>query len=166
MATITLEGNAINTNGDLPSVGSTAPEFSLTKNDLSDVGLADFTGKRKIINIVPSLDTGICATSTEKFNQAVNDLDNVVVLVVSADLPFASARFCEAQHIDKAVTLSMIRGKKFAKDYGQLIVDGPLAGLSARAVLVLDADNTVLHAEQVPEIVQEPDYDAALAVLK
>ena len=166
MATITLEGNAINTNGELPAVGSTAPDFQLTKTDLSDVRLADFGTQRKIINIVPSLDTGVCATSTEKFNQAVNELDNTVVLVVSADLPFAAGRFCEAQKIDKAVTLSMLRGKNFAKDYGQFIVDGVLAGLSARAVVVLDENNTVLHTEQVPEITQEPNYDAALAVLK
>jgi thiol peroxidase len=166
MAKITLHGNDINTNADLPDIGKIAPNFRLTKTDLSDVSLADFGTQRKIISIVPSLDTGVCATSTEKFNQALADLDNTVVLVVSADLPFAAGRFCTAQNVDKVTTLSMMRSKNFAKDYGQLIIDGPLAGLCARAVVVLDAENVVLHTEQVPEIGQEPNYDAALAVLK
>lgn len=165
MAEITLKGNPIHTNGDLPAVGSIAPDFRLTTNELKDVGLEDFAGKRKIISIVPSLDTGVCAESTRKFNQLVASRDDVVVLVVSADLPFAQARFCGAEGIDRVHTLSMMRAKNFAKDYGVLVQDGPLAGVTARAIVVLDAGNKVLHTELVPEIGQEPDYDAAFAAL-
>jgi len=164
MASITLEGNEIHTNGDLPAVGSQAPDFSLTNGDLADVSLADFAGKRKIFNIVPSLDTGICAASAVRFNQALADMDNTVVLVVSADLPFAAGRVCSAEGADKVTTLSMMRSKQFAEDYGVLITDGPLAGLCARAVVITDADNKIIYTELVPEIVQAPDYDAALAV--
>ena len=165
MAEVTLKGSPIHTNGDLPAVGSTAPDFRLTNKDLADVGLDDFAGKRKILSIVPSLDTGVCAESTRKFNQLVAERDDVVVLVIAADLPFAMTRFCGAEGIDRVHTLSIMRSKNFAKDYGVLIQDGPLAGITARAVVVMDADNRVLHTELVPEIGQEPDYDAAFAAL-
>ncbi len=165
MATITLQGNTIHTSGELPAVGSQAPDFHLVTTDLEDVHLKDFAGKKKLISIVPSLDTPVCATSTDKFNQAVAGRDDVVVLVVSADLPFAMKRVCEAQGSDKVVPLSMMRSRNFAKDYGVLITDGPLAGITARAVLVLDENDKVVYAELVPEIAQEPDYDAALAAL-
>ncbi|MDH5181748.1 MAG: thiol peroxidase [Gammaproteobacteria bacterium] len=163
MAKITLQGNAINTNGELPAVGSQAPDFKLTDGQLADKSLADFKGKKKLLNIVPSLDTPVCATSTKKFNDAARD--DTVMLIISADLPFAMGRFCTAENTDKVVSLSMMRSKNFAKDYGVLIQDGPLAGITARAVVVLDENNKVLHAELVPEIAQEPNYDAALAAL-
>ena len=165
MATVTLSGNPINTNGDLPAVGSTAPEFSLVDKDLNNRGLGDYAGKKKILSIVPSLDTGVCATSTKIFNERLGGRDDVVVLVASADLPFAQARWCGAEGVANVVTLSMMRSRNFAKDYGMLIEDGPLAGITARAVLTLDADNKVLHTELVPEIAQEPDYDAAIKAL-
>ena len=165
MATITLQGNACNTNGDLPGVGSTAPDFTLVDAKLNDVHLADYAGKKKLLNIVPSLDTPTCATSTKKFNESAAEHDDAVVLVVSADLPFASGRFCGMEGLDNVVPLSLMRGKGFAKDYGVLITDGPLAGITARAVVVLDADNRVLYTQLVPEIADEPDYDAALAAL-
>jgi len=165
MAEITLKGNPIHTNGDLPAVGSVAPDFRLTTKDLNDVGLDDFAGKRKIVSIVPSLDTGVCAESTKRFNALVASHDDVAVLVVSADLPFAQARFCGAEGLDRVHTLSMMRSKNFGKDYGILVQDGPLAGITARAVVVLDAENRVLYTELVPEIGQEPDYDAAFAAL-
>lgn len=165
MAEITLKGNPIHTNGELPAVGSVAPDFRLTTKDLEDVGLDGFAGKRKIVSIVPSLDTGVCAESTKKFNGLVANRDDVVVLVVSADLPFAQTRFCGAEGLDRVHTLSMMRSKNFGKDYGVLVQDGPLAGITARAVVVLDADNRVLYTQLVPEIGQEPDYDAAFAAL-
>ena len=165
MATITLQGNACNTNGDLPGVGSTAPDFTLVDAKLNDVHLADYAGKKKLLNIVPSLDTPTCAISTKKFNESAADHKDSVVLVVSADLPFASGRFCGMEGLDNVVPLSLMRGKDFARDYGVLISDGPLAGITARAVVVLDADNRVLYTQLVPEIADEPDYDAALAAL-
>lgn len=165
MAQITLEGNAINTNGELPEVGSKAPDFSLTNGELANVGLADFGEKKKLLNIVPSLDTGVCAASTKKFNQAMSEKSNSVALVVSADLPFAQGRFCSAEGIENVVSLSMMHSRNFAKDYGVLITDGPLAGICARAVVVLDEQNKVVYTQLVPEIVQEPDYDSALAYL-
>jgi thiol peroxidase len=165
MAEITLQGNPIHTSGELPAVGSTAPDFSLTDAELNDVSLKDFAGKKKVLSIVPSLDTGVCATSTKVFNERLGGRDDVVVLVISSDLPFAQARFCSAEGTDRVKTLSMMRDKHFAKDYGVLINDGPLAGITARAVLVLDENDRVLHAELVPEIAQEPDYDAAIAAL-
>jgi thiol peroxidase len=165
MATITLQGNACNTNGELPGVGSTAPDFTLVDAKLNDVHLADYTGKKKLLNIVPSLDTPTCATSTRKFNERAADHKDTVVLIVSADLPFASGRFCGMEGLDNVVPLSLMRGKGFAKDYGVLITDGPLAGITARAVVVLDAGNRVLYTQLVPEIADEPDYDAALAAL-
>ena len=163
MAQITLQGNPINTNGDLPAVGSQAPAFKLTDGELNDKSLADYKGKKKLLNIVPSLDTPVCATSTKKFNDAARD--DSVMLIISADLPFAMGRFCTAENTDKVISLSMMRDKNFAKDYGVLIQDGPLAGITARAVVVLDENDKVVYTEMVPEIAQEPDYDAALAAL-
>jgi len=165
MATITLKGNEIHTNGDLPEVGQPAPGFKLVDKDLNDLTLADFAGKKCLLNIVPSLDTPVCATSTRKFNEFAQGRDDVVMLVISADLPFAQQRFCGAEEIDKVVALSMMRSKNFAKDYGVLIEDGPFAGLTARAVVVVDEDDRVVYRELVPEIAQEPDYDKALAAL-
>jgi len=162
---ITLKGNPINLDGSLPAVGSTAPDFELTSASLSDVGLSEYAGKKKVISILPSLDTPVCATSTQKFNAEVAGKEDVQLLVVSGDLPFAAKRFCEANSAGSTQTLSTMRNNSFASDYGVLMADGPLAGLTARAILVLDADNKVLHAELVPEIAQEPDYDAALAAL-
>ena len=162
MANITLKGNPIHTNGDLPAVGAKAPDFRLVAGDLADVSLGAYRGKRKILNIVPSLDTSVCATSTRKFNERAGALANTVVLVVSADLPFAQKRFCTTEGLQNVVPLSMMRSKSFALDYGVLIQDGPLAGLAARAVVVLDADDKIVYRQLVPEIGQEPDYDAAL----
>ena len=165
MATVTLEGNELHTNGELPAVGSAAPDFHLVDTELNDLGLKDFAGRKKLLNIVPSLDTGVCATSTRKFNQAAANHPDTVFLTISADLPFAADRFCQAEGIESVRTLSMMRSRAFAKDYGVLIEDGPLAGITARAVVVLDGDDRVLYTQLVPEITQEPDYDAALAVL-
>ena len=165
MATVTLQGEPIHTSGDLPAVGSQAPEFRLVTTDLKDVNLADYAGKMKILNIVPSLDTPVCAVSTKRFNEAAKDRADLVVLVISADLPFASDRFCSAEGIDNVVTLSMMRSRNFAKDYGVLIEDSALAGITARAVVVLDENDRVIYTELVPEIGQEPNYDAALAAL-
>ena len=166
MATVHLKGNPVHTNGDLPAVGAPAPGFTLVGGNLADVSLADFAGKRKILNIVPSLDTAVCATSTRRFNEAAGALANTVVLVISADLPFAQGRFCTTEGIANVVPLSMMRSRIFAKDYGVLLVDGPLAGICARAVVVLDEHDHVLHAQLVDEITTEPDYDAALAALR
>ena len=163
MAKITLQGNAINTNGDLPKVGGKAPAFKLTAGDLSDKTLADFKGKKKLLNIVPSLDTPVCATSTKKFNDEARA--DTVMLIISADLPFAMGRFCTAENTDKVISLSMMRDKNFAKDYGVLIQDGPLAGITARAVVVIDENDNVVYTEMVPEIAQEPNYTKALAAL-
>jgi thiol peroxidase len=166
MAQVTLKGNPIHTNGDLPVVGARAPEFKLTGGDLKDVTLGDFKGKRKILNIVPSLDTSVCATSTRKFNESAGQLPNTVVLVVSADLPFASKRFCTTEGLQNVVPLSLMRDKNFAKDYGVLIQDGPLAGICARAVVVVDESDKVVYRQLVPEIGQEPDYEKALAAAR
>lgn len=161
---VTLAGNPIDVSGTFPKVGDTAPDFKLVNKDLADVSLADFAGKKKILNIVPSLDTPVCATSTKKFNDAA--VGNTVVLIIAADLPFAMSRFCGAEGTNNVVTLSTMRGgAEFMKNYGVAITSGPLAGITARAVVVLDEHNTVLHAELVPEIKQEPNYDAALAAL-
>lgn len=165
MATITLKGNPVQTNGELPAIGSSAPDFVLVNKELSNVSLADYAGKKKLLNIVPSLDTGVCATSTIKFNQAMAGKGDAVALVISADLPFAMSRFCGAEGIENVISLSMMRSKNFAKDFGVLITDGPLEGICARAVVVLDEDNKVIYTQLVPEIGEEPDYDAALAVL-
>ncbi len=166
MAQITLKGNPIHTNGELPAVGSEAPDFRLVNGSMKTVGLADFRGKKKILNIVPSLDTPVCATSARAFNEKIAGHDDAVVLVVSADLPFAQGRFCESAGLSNVVPLSMMRSRNFAKAYGMLIVDGPLEGISGRAVVVLDADDKVVHAQLVGEIAEEPDYDAALAAIR
>jgi len=166
MAKLTLKGSPINTNGELPKTGGTAPDFKLTAGDLSDVSLAAYAGKRKVLNISPSLDTSVCATAARKFNEAAGKLADTVVLLVTADLPFAGKRFCAAEGLQNVIPLSLMRDKQFALDYGVLLVDGPMAGLCARAVVVLDAANKVIHTELVPEVVQEPNYDAALAALK
>jgi len=165
MATITLQGNACNTNGDLPAVGSAAPDFHLVDGKLGDVHLADYSGKKKILNIVPSLDTPTCATSTKTFNERVAGRDDVVVLIVSSDLPFAQGRFCGAEGLENVVPLSLMRTRGFAKDYGVLITDGPLAGITARAVVVIDENGQVVYTQLVGEIADEPDYDAAMAAL-
>lgn len=165
MATVTLQGNQLHTNGDLPAIGSAAPDFILVDGKLNNVSLDDYAGKKKLLNIVPSLDTPTCATSTKKFNDHAKAHGDVVMLVVSADLPFAQGRFCGAEGIDNVVPLSMMRSRHFAKDYGVLITDGPLAGITARAVVVLDEENRVLYNQLVPEIADEPDYEAALAAL-
>ncbi len=164
MAKITLKGE-INSDsiGELPAVGSTAKDFTLVAGDLSEKSLADFDGKKKLLNIVPSLDTAVCATSTRKFNESAAS-DDVAVLVISADLPFAQGRFCEAEGIKNVTSLSTFRSS-FAKDYNLEIANGPLAGLASRAIVVLDESNKVIYTEQVPEITQEPNYDAALESL-
>jgi len=166
MARVTLKGNPVETYGELPKVGQQAPAFRLVDGDLNDVTLETYKGKRKVLSIVPSLDTPTCAVSTRKFNEKAAAKADTVVLVISADLPFAQKRFCGTEGIDNVIPLSMMRSKNFAKDYGTLITDGPLAGVSTRAVLTLDADDKVLHAELVGEIADEPDYDAALAALE
>jgi len=165
MATVTLHGDTINTSGELPAVGSDAPDFHLVDGKLNDVHLADYSGKQVILNIVPSLDTPTCAISTKKFNEKAAGRDDFVVLVVSADLPFAQGRFCSAEGIENVATLSMMRTRAFAKDYGVLITDGPLAGITVRAIVVIGADGKVLYTQLVPEIGDEPDYDAALAAI-
>ncbi len=166
MASVTFKGNPIEVGGSFPRLGQTAEDFTLVGKDLNEVSLRDYAGRRKVLNIVPSLDTSVCATSTRKFNQKAGDLANTVVLVISADLPFASSRFCAAEGLDNVVTLSTFRGGPFKRAYGVEITSGPLAGLCARGVVVLDQNNKVLHSELVPEIAQEPNYDAALRVLK
>ena len=164
MATITFQGAPINTCGDLPIVGQQAPDFKLVSGKLQDVSLANYSGKRKILNIVPSLDTPTCAISTRKFNQKAGSLENTVVLVISADLPFAQGRFCESEGIKDVIPLSCFRST-FAEDYGVKLLDSILAGLTARAIVVLDENNLVIHAQLVAEIADEPDYDAVIATL-
>ena len=165
MATITLEGNDIHTVGELPAVGSDAPAFSLTNAELGSASLADYSGKKVVLNIFPSIDTGVCAESTRRFNAAASSLDNTVVLCISADLPFALSRFCGAENLNNVVTLSTFRNPEFGEAYGVRISDGALAGLMSRAVVIVDESGKVVYTEQVPEIVQEPDYDAALTRL-
>jgi thiol peroxidase len=166
MASITLQGNAINTISNLPKIGEKAPNFKLTANDLSSKSISDFSGNKLILNIFPSIDTGTCAASVRNFNKEVASLKNTKVLCISRDLPFAQARFCGAEGIENALTLSDFATGSFGKDYGLEIVDGPLAHLHSRAIIVLDKDGTVLYTEQVPEIVDEPNYTAALNSLK
>jgi len=163
---VTLGGAPITLFGEFPKAGQTAPAFTLVDKDLKDVALKDFTGKRKVLNIVPSLDTGVCAASTRKFNEVAGSLENTVVLVISADLPFAMARFCAAEGLENVTTLSLMRGRDFMRNYGVKIADSALSGVTARAVIVLDENDRVLHAELVDDITHEPNYDAALAVLK
>ena len=166
MAKITLKGNSIQTAGNLPAIGSQAPDFKLTKTDLSDASLKDFAGKKVILNIFPSLDTSVCAASVRKFNSEAEKLPNTVVLCVSRDLPFAHSRFCTTEGLKNVISLSELRDDSFSKAYGVKIVDGPLAGVLSRAVVVLDTTGKVVYAEQVPEITQEPDYAAALKAVK
>ncbi len=162
MAQVTLKGNPMNLSGDLPAVGSAAPDFRLVDGDLKDRRLSDFKGKRKIINIVPSLQTPVCAAQARTFNEKAAALKNTAVLVVSSDLPFAQKEFCSTNGIDKVVALSLMRSRAFGKDYGVLIEDGPLEGITARAVVAVDENDKVVYTQLVPEIGQEPDYEAAL----
>jgi len=166
MATITLKGKEIHTSGALPARGSKAPAFRLVAGDLGEKSLEDFRGKKKVINIVPSLDTPVCAASARRFNEEATALKDTVVLNVSADLPFAAVRFCESQGIENVVTLSTFRSPEFAERYGVRIEDGPLAGLTARAVVVLDAADRVVYTQLVPEIAEEPNYGAALDAVR
>jgi len=165
MATVTLAGNPIEVAGKFPQRGETAPAFTLVGKDLRDVSLKEFAGRRKVLNIVPSLDTAVCATSTRKFNERAGAMKNAVVLVISADLPFAMGRFCTTEGLENVVPLSVMRGREFLRNYGVDITSGPLAGGAARAVVVLDESDRVLHAERVSEIKNEPDYDAAIRAL-
>ena len=165
MASITLKGNTIHTNGNLANNGDEAPDFKLTANDLSIKTLADFSGKKIILNIFPSIDTGTCAASVRNFNKEAANLHNTIVLCISRDLPFAQARFCGAEGIDNAITLSDFATGSFGKDYGLEIIDGPLAHLHSRAIIVLDENGTVVYSEQVPEIVDEPNYENALKAI-
>jgi thioredoxin-dependent peroxiredoxin len=166
MTTVTLKGNPVGLAGAFPKSGDAAPDFNLTGKDLAEVSLKDYAGKRKVLSIVPSLDTPTCAKSTRVFNEKASAMANTVVLVVSADLPFAMSRFCTTEGLANVVSLSTFRNKDFHGKYGVDIVDGPLKGLTARAVVVVDENNKVKHAELVSEIAQEPNYDAALAALK
>jgi len=165
-AAVTLGGEPVTLFGSFPAVGQLAPDFSLVDRDLKDVSLKDYSGKRKVLNIVPSLDTAVCATSTRKFNEAAGKLNNTVVLVISADLPFTMSRFCATEGLKNVVTLSLMRGRDFMRNYGVKIADTALAGVTARAVLVLDDKDKIIHAELVDDITHEPNYDAALAVLR
>jgi thiol peroxidase len=163
--TVTLRGNPIKVEGDLPKSGQSAPSLKLTNGDLAEVNLASYGGKRKVLNIFPSIDTPTCATSTRKFNEQASKLDNTVVLCVSADLPFAAKRFCATEGLNNVAHLSTFRHPEFLRTWGVEIVEGPLANLTARAVVVLDENDKVLHSEMVPEIAQEPDYEAAIKAL-
>ncbi|MGW2013974.1 thiol peroxidase [Streptomyces sp. NPDC001927] len=166
MAQIAFKGNPVQVNGVLPAPGSVAPAFSLVAKELTDSTLEQYAGQRKVLNIFPSVDTGVCAASVRAFNEKAADLDNTVVLCISADLPFAQSRFCGAEGLENVKTLSTLRDRDFHTNYGVDIADGPLAGLTARAVVVLDENNEVLHSELVGEIATEPDYEAAIAALK
>jgi len=166
MASITLKGNAINSLGELPAVGTKAPDFSLIKTDLSTANLSDYKGTKVVLNIFPSIDTGTCAASVRQFNKEAAELTNTKVLCISRDLPFAQARFCGAEGIENVVNLSDFGTGAFGKDYGLEITNGPLANLHSRAIVVLDETGTVVYNEQVPEIVDEPNYKAALDALK
>ena len=165
MAIVTLKGTEFHTNGNLPAVGSQAPDFHLAGDDLSNKSLADFKGKKKLLNIVPSLDTDVCAISSQKFNEYAKDKKDAIMLVVSADMPFAQKRFCTDKSITNIKALSMMRSRNFAEDYGVLMQDGPLQGITARAVVVIDENDKVVYTQLVTEITSEPDYDAALKYL-
>ena len=165
MATVTLKGNKIQTIGALPAIGSVAPDFTLVKNDLSSASLADYKGQKVVLNIFPSIDTGTCAQSVRQFNQEAAELNNTKVLCISKDLPFAQARFCGAEGIDQVETLSDFRDGNFGKAYNVSFTNGPLEGLHSRAVVVVDENGMITYAEQVPEIVDEPNYKAALEAL-
>ena len=164
--TVHFQGNPVTVANSIPQAGSKAQTFTLVAKDLSDVALGQFAGKRKVLNIFPSIDTGVCAASVRKFNQLASELDNTVVLCISADLPFAQSRFCGAEGLNNVVTLSTLRAPQFLADYGVAIAAGPLAGLAARAVVVIDENDQVVYSQLVNEITEEPDYDAALASLK
>jgi thiol peroxidase len=166
MATITLKGSPVETSGELPKVGSKAKDFTLVKNDLSETNLASYAGRNVLLNIFPSIDTAICALSVRRFNTEAGNRDNTVVLCISADLPFAQKRFCGAEGLENVITLSTFRNQDFGNDYGVVMTNGPLKGLMSRAVVVIGSDGVVKYTEQVPEITQEPSYDAALAALK
>lgn len=166
MAQITLKGQAIHTVGSLPQPGAQAPDFILTKTDLSDVSLQDFAGKRIVFNIFPSIDTSVCATTVRRFNAEINKISNAVCLCASLDLPFAHARFCGTEGLDNVVSVSELRNRDFGNQYGVRIADGPLAGLLARAVVIIDQQGKVVYTELVPEIAQEPDYEAALRAVQ
>ncbi len=166
MAKITFKGNPVNTAGDLPRVGAEAPEFSLIKTDLSEVSLHDYKGKRVVLNIFPSVDTGVCAASVRRFNDEASKQANTAVLCVSRDLPFAHARFCGAEGLENVVSLSEYKDEVFSQNYGVKMVDGPLSGLLSRAVVVIDENGKVVHSEQVDDIVHEPNYEAAIKVLQ
>ncbi len=165
MSSVKFHGDAVNVSGELPAVGSQAPDFSLTNGDLADVSLKDFAGKRKVLNIFPSVDTPVCANSVRAFNKRAASLDNAVVLCISADLPFAQGRFCGAEGIDNVTTLGMLRNRDFLDAYGVKMTDGPLAGIAARAVVVLDENDKVVYTQLVDEVTDEPDYDAAINAL-
>jgi thioredoxin-dependent peroxiredoxin len=164
MAQVTFKGSAVTTSGNLPAVGSSAPDFRLVASDLSEKSLESFAGKKKILTINPSYDTGVCQKAARTFNQRMSERSDVVVLLVSADLPFAQSRFCEAEGLKNSVAVSSFRST-FGNDYGVNMITGPLAGLTARSVVVIDEQNKVIHSQLVPEIVQEPDYDAVVKVL-
>jgi thioredoxin-dependent peroxiredoxin len=166
MAKITLKGNPINSQGELPKIGQQANDFTLVKNDLSRVSLKDFSGSKLILNIFPSLDTGTCAASVRRFNKEAANLENTKVLCISRDLPFAQARFCGTEGIDNAITLSDFEEGQFGKDYNLIMIDGPLKGLLSRSVIILDENQKVTYTQQVPEIVDEPNYDDVLKALK
>jgi len=165
MAQITFKGNPIHTAGSLPKVGERAPEFTLTRDDLSDTSLKDFKGKRIVLNIFPSLDTPVCATSVRKFNEQASKLKNTAILCISRDLPFAQKRFCVSEGLNNVINASEYKNTSFSDAFKVTITDGPLAGLFSRAVVVVDEQGKVIHTEQVPEIAQEPDYAKALASL-
>jgi len=165
MATITLHDNEIHTAGDMPKVGSKAPDFTLTDTDLNDVSLSRWTGKKKLLSIFPSIDTPVCALSTRKFGDYAREHDDTIMMMISGDLPFAHKRFCSVEGVDNVISLSTMRSTDFARNFGVMMDDGPLAGLTARAIVVLDENDTVVHTELVGEIGHEPDYDAALKAL-
>ena len=165
MASITLKGNPVTTAGELPAAGAKAPAFTGVRSDLSGISLDELSGKKVVLNIFPSIDTGVCAASTRRFNEAAQSLENTVVLCVSVDLPFALGRFCGAEGLEQVVPVSVFRNPEFGSGYGVTIIDGPLAGLLSRAVVVIDESGNVVYTEQVPEITQEPDYESALAAL-
>lgn len=166
MADITLKGNPVKTSGNLPGKGTTAPDFSITKTDLSETSLSDYSGKRVVLNIFPSLDTSTCAASVRQFNAKAQSLENTVVLCISHDLPFAQKRFCGAEGLDHVIPCSVFRSPSFGKDYGINITTGTLSGLLARAVVIMDENRKVIYTELVPEITREPDYDSAIKALK
>ena len=166
MAKVTLKGNEVNTNSNIVEVGSSAPNFVLVDSELNDVNLENFSGKNKLLSIVPSLDTPVCQKSTKIFNEKVNDLEDTVMLIVSSDLPFAMKRFCTSESLENVIPVSMMRSRNFAKDYGVLLIDGPLSGITTRAIVTISKDNKILHSELVSEIADEPNYQAALDSIK